>query len=227
MIESFSPNKWKILSFALVGVILLGAAIPQANAAADISQIVQKIYDIVKDIQTKTNSEQTTLTTNLDVPVSTRASSSDLSSATSQILGASLPLREIEAQKSFNATDDSSLFTTINCNANYVVTAIRLEILVDDTDDHFKVVQLQDKLQQNPPNHYYIFDSIDSDLGLDEDLIQRVGIPISEPANQGLVFDIIQTETHGTANKLSERVMIMAPQTASCSVDIKGPSPAP
>ena len=42
-------NKWKVLSFALVGVILLGALMPQANAAADISQIVQKIYSIVSN----------------------------------------------------------------------------------------------------------------------------------------------------------------------------------
>jgi hypothetical protein len=47
MTKSFFQNKWKILTFALVGVILLGAIIPQANAATDISQIIQKIYNIV------------------------------------------------------------------------------------------------------------------------------------------------------------------------------------
>ena len=45
--SGFSQKKWKYLSFALLGTFLIGAIIPQANAAADISQIVQKIYSIV------------------------------------------------------------------------------------------------------------------------------------------------------------------------------------
>ena len=45
--SGFSQKKWKYLSFALLGTFLIGAIIPQANAAADISQIIQKIYGIV------------------------------------------------------------------------------------------------------------------------------------------------------------------------------------
>jgi hypothetical protein len=46
---NFSEKKWKFLSFGLLGAFLIGAAIPQANAAADISQIVQKIYNILSN----------------------------------------------------------------------------------------------------------------------------------------------------------------------------------
>ena len=45
--NNISNKKWGLLSFALVGAILAGAMLPQANAAADISQVIQKIFNIV------------------------------------------------------------------------------------------------------------------------------------------------------------------------------------
>jgi uncharacterized protein YjbI with pentapeptide repeats len=48
MKESLSQNKWKFMTFGLLGFILLGAILPQANAATDISQLTQQILNIVK-----------------------------------------------------------------------------------------------------------------------------------------------------------------------------------
>ena len=50
MSDILKKNNWKILSFALAGFIVLGALVPQANAATDISQIIQKIYNIVASL---------------------------------------------------------------------------------------------------------------------------------------------------------------------------------
>jgi hypothetical protein len=48
MKESLSQNKWKVMTFGLLGFILLGAILPQATAATDISQLTQQILSIVK-----------------------------------------------------------------------------------------------------------------------------------------------------------------------------------
>jgi len=59
MVE-FQNNKWKLLSFGLIGIIALGAILPTATAASDTTQLTQQILNTVKDIQTKVNA----LTTN-------------------------------------------------------------------------------------------------------------------------------------------------------------------
>lgn len=96
-----SKRKWKYLSFALMGTILVGVTMQQANAATDISQLPQQILNIVKSSvygneaiknQVDTKASQTSVdtanskldslqtdlntidTSNLDVAVSTRAS---------------------------------------------------------------------------------------------------------------------------------------------------------
>ena len=96
-----SNRKWKYLSFALMGTILMGVIMQQANAASDIAQLTQQILNIVKNsvygnesiknavdakasqasvdtANSKLDTLQTDLngldTSNLDVAVSTRAS---------------------------------------------------------------------------------------------------------------------------------------------------------
>ena len=43
-----NEKKLKYMTFALLGTVLLGAIVPQANATSDISQLTQQILNIVK-----------------------------------------------------------------------------------------------------------------------------------------------------------------------------------
>ena len=45
----FQNNKWKYATFAVAGILALIIMTPQASAATDISQVIQKIYSIVSN----------------------------------------------------------------------------------------------------------------------------------------------------------------------------------
>ena len=94
-------NKWKLLSFVLIGIIAIpmgiGLLAPPAYAPSDITQLTQQIRTIVLDIQAKLMSGVFGLqaiknavdgldTSNLDAAVSTRASQTSVDAIADDLL---------------------------------------------------------------------------------------------------------------------------------------------
>jgi len=228
MVE-FSKDKWKFMTFGLLGVILLGAIIPQANAATDISQVVQKIYDIVKDIQTKTNGAQSTLT-NLDVKVSTRANQTSVDSINSAIRNLNGSIQNTLVMKRFSfggeflEDKDSFLGASLNCDQPYTVQTVRVSTSAS-SDDSFKVYQVD---VNDGVFHFYIHPGDgpeDDGNGFNQDIIQFIGQPIT--ASQGTTrFIVKQTERDGNADILHGIMVYTTGQDAQCTASTIGPNAA-
>ena len=241
-------SKWKILSISLMVILASGLAAPQAYAIInqDILSVVlniqsklnsatnglQAILNAVntKASQTSVNNLQTTadaIKAKTDNLPSDPASNSAITSATSQIKGASYVLKDLGiSQKQFNATHNSVLFTSIKCDSNYIVNSIRVQTSFDSLNDNFKInfVRDQEAAPSLPsPSHIYLSDTSEVGGALETEIVKQVGLPISMPANVALEVQIQQTNTDGSQNTLYVRPMIFAAQDAICSTVITGP----
>ena len=107
-------NGWMYLSVGLMAILALGFSFPQAYAhvTSDMKHGVEHVIALLTDIQTKVTGIKSTVDTNLDAKVSSRATQSSVD-------GINTKVTNIETIVGGLASDggDAALLETIKCNS--------------------------------------------------------------------------------------------------------------
>jgi hypothetical protein len=189
-------NKWKYLSFALIGILAAGSTVsfvPQASAhiTTNVQHMLEHIYNFVDGIEAKTNNLPADPASN--TVVNTRASQSSVDNIAAQT-GEILELREFH-DLAGGITTSNPFVLSLFCDDTYVVHSVRYSTSIQGgSSDDWNAPQLEvgghpliihGLSLADPPAGTAPFEVIPFNVGLDEFGTGVFKVTLSKGADDG------------------------------------------